>query len=119
MGSRLWRRRRARSSAPESSIFAPVRFLEPGSRDRQLDFSGKNHLAGKAIAHEHVVDGVAAVVALQTEPGGGIRLGIAIDEEDFEAFEREAGGQIDGRSGFAHASLLIDESDDLSHGIPE
>jgi hypothetical protein len=62
---------------------------------------------------------VAAVVALEAETGGSVRLGIAIDKEDLEALEREAGGQIDGSGGFAHSSLLIDESDDLSHGIPE
>jgi hypothetical protein len=35
---------------------------------------------------------VAAVVALKAEAGGRIGLGIAVNEEDFEAFERQAGG---------------------------
>jgi hypothetical protein len=34
---------------------------------------------------------VAAIVTLKTEARGSVGLGIAIDEEDFEAFEREAG----------------------------
>jgi hypothetical protein len=62
---------------------------------------------------------VAAVVALKAEARAGVGLGIAIDEEDFEAFERQAGSKIDGRGGFSHTSLLIHETDDLAHGIPE
>jgi hypothetical protein len=43
----------------------------------------------EAVAHEDVVDGVAAVIALKAETGGGVGLGIAVNEEDFEAFERQ------------------------------
>jgi hypothetical protein len=35
---------------------------------------------------------MTAVVALKAEAGGGVGLGIAVNEEDFEALEREAGG---------------------------
>jgi hypothetical protein len=62
---------------------------------------------------------VAAVVALEAEARGGVGLGIAINEEDLEPLERQAGGKINGSGGFAHSTLLVDEPDDLSHGIPE
>jgi hypothetical protein len=72
-----------------------------------------------ALADEDVIDGTPGVVALETETGGGVGLGIAIDQENLQALEGEACSQIDGRGGFAHTSLLIDESDDLAHGIQE
>ena len=99
-------------------MLAPVRFFEPGRQPERVDLGGQNHLFREAVAHENVVDGMAVVVALKAEAGGGVGLGIAIDEEDFEALERQAGGQIDGGCGFADSSLLVDETEDLAHGIP-
>jgi hypothetical protein len=35
---------------------------------------------------------MTAVIALKAEAGGRVGLGITVNEEDFEALEREAGG---------------------------
>ena len=72
-----------------------------------------------AVAHEHVVDGMAIVVALEAEAGGGVGLGVAVDQEDLEAFESEACGEIDGCGGFADSALLVDNAENLSHGNQE
>ena len=41
------------------------------------------------------------------EAGGGVGLGIAVDQEDLEAFKSQAGGEVDGGGGFAHTALLV------------
>jgi len=59
---------------------------------------------------------VTVVVALKTQAGGGIGLGVAVNQEDLEAFEGEAGGEVDRRGSFAYSALLIDDSENLTHG---
>jgi hypothetical protein len=59
---------------------------------------------------------VAIVVADKTEAGGAIGLWIAIDEEDLKAFEREACGEVNSSGGFANSALLVDNTENLSHG---
>ena len=93
--------------------------LRAGQQPKAVDFSGQNHLFRAAVADQNVIDRMAIVVALETEAGGGIGLRIAVDEQDLEPLERQAGGKIDGSGGFAHSALLIYDPDDLSHGIPE
>ena len=60
---------------------------------------------------------MAVIVALKTEAGGAIGLGIAVDEEDLEAFESEAGGEVDRSRGLADSAFLIDYAENLAHGI--
>jgi hypothetical protein len=62
---------------------------------------------------------MAVIVALESEAGGGIGLRIGIHQESFEALQRQACSQINGCCGLAHTSLLVDETDDLAHGIQE
>ena len=50
-------------------------------------------------------------------PEEAFACGIAVDEEDFEALEREASGKIDGGGGLAHSPLLIDDAENLSHSV--
>ncbi len=82
-----------------------------------VDFRGQNDLLGRGIADENVVDRVPVIVPLQSESGGGVGLGIAVHEEDFEFLERQAGGEIDRRGSFADSALLIDDTENLAHGI--
>ncbi len=70
----------------------------------------------RSVAHQHVIDGMAVVVALKAEAGGAVGLRIAIDQEDFEAFQSEAGGEVDGCCGLANSALLVDNTENLSHG---
>ena len=67
------------------------------------------------IAHEDVVDRVAIVVTLDAHSGGSVGLGVAIDEEDSQAVDGEAGGEVDGGRGFTYSALLIDDPYDLTH----
>jgi hypothetical protein len=62
---------------------------------------------------------VTVVVALKAEAGGGIGLGIAVHQKDFETFESEAGREVDGCRGFADSALLIHYAEYLAHGFPE
>jgi hypothetical protein len=48
--------------------------------------------------------------------GGGMSLGIKVDDTDALAIFGEGGGEIDGRSCFADAALLIDNCDP-SHSL--
>ena len=59
------------------------------------------------------------VIALKTEAGGGIGLGIAVDQEDVEAFQRQTGCEVDGRGGLANSALLIDYAKNLAHGYQD
>ena len=90
--------------------------LRAGQQPEQIDLRGQNHLLREAVAHKHVIDGMAVVVALESEAGGGVGLRIAIHQQDFEAFQRQAGSKIDGGRGFAHSALLVDETENLAHG---
>ena len=51
------------------------------------------------------------------EAGSGIGLGIAIDQKDLEALDCQAGGEIDCGGSFADSALLIDDAENLAHGI--
>lgn len=55
------------------------------------------------------------VVSTDAQAGGGICLGIAIDEEYFQTLERKAGGKIDSSGGLAYSTFLIDHPKNLSH----
>jgi hypothetical protein len=62
---------------------------------------------------------MAIVVALKTETGGGVRLGVAIDKEGLEAFYSEACGEVDGCRGLADSAFLVNNAEYLPHGNPE
>jgi hypothetical protein len=62
---------------------------------------------------------MTVVIALKTETGSGVGLRIAVDEQGFEPFERDAGGEIDGSSSFANPALLIHNAEYFSHGNQE
>ena len=80
------------------------------------DLSGKNDLLGGRVAHKDVVDRVAIVVPGESETRGAIRLRVAVDKKDFEAFESEACGEINCCRGLANPALLVDNAENLSHG---
>ena len=105
MASRAWRRRLSRPSALASSILAPVRFFEPGRKPEILDVCGEYDLFGRGVADQHIIYRVAIVVPGHPHPGGGISLGIAVYQQDFEAFKRQAGGKIDGGGGFSNSTF--------------
>ena len=70
---------------------------------------------GRAIsATRRAVEQVVArdAVRLLAEPGGGVRLGVEIDEQRPLARLREAGREVDGSRRLADAALLVRECDD-------
>ena len=77
-------------------------------------------MLGGGVPHEEVVDveaGIGWVLGAgrgESEATGGIGLGIAVDEEGWEAFEGEGGGEIDGGGGLAYSPFLVDYSDDFA-----
>ena len=60
---------------------------------------------------------MAIVVAGDAQARGGICLRVAVDQEDFEPLQRQAGGKIDRGGSFAHTTLLVYNAENLSHGI--
>jgi hypothetical protein len=62
---------------------------------------------------------MSVVIALKTESRSSVGLGIAVDEQGIEPFDRKAGGEIDGCRGFANPALLIHNAEYLSHGNQE
>jgi len=93
--------------------------LGAGKMPEQIDLRGEDDLDGRDVAHEDVIDGVAVIVPLEAHAGRGVGLRVAVDKQDFETFERDAGGQVDSRGGFANSALLIDNAQNSSHGIQE
>ena len=92
-----------------------------GSRQKPepVDLRGQDNLLRRALTRQEVVDRTAIVVAQETDSRGGVGLGIGIDQEDIEAFQSQAGSQVDRRCGLADSALLIDDTEYLAHGIPE
>ena len=113
------RSRRARSSAAASSRLAPVRFLEPGKSQSISISVGQDDLLRRAVAHQHVIDGVPIVVTLKAKAGRSIGLRITIHEKDLEPLERQARSQINRGRCFSDSALLVDDAENLAHGIQD
>ena len=77
--------------------------FDGGGADGGLDGGG---------AGEEVVDAGAGFIACEAEAGGGVGLGIAIDEQGGDTVQSECGGEVDGGGGFADATFLVDDGED-------
>src|SRR6185312_10675239 len=86
-----------------------------GDKGESFDFGGQDCLRKSAVACEDLVDGLALVVAGEAVSSGGVGLGVAIDVEGLETFERESRGEIDSGGGFAHAAFLIHNRQNICH----
>jgi len=71
------------------------------------------------VENEAVVESAAGRVLGKTDGGGGVGLGVAIDEEGGLIGSGEASGKIDGGRGFADSAFLIGHSNNASHVTPE
>lgn len=67
---------------------------------------------------DDVIEGVAGGISGKAEAGRGIGLGIAIEQEGFQAFGGEGSGQIDCGGCFANPAFLVGDSDDSAQGQP-
>jgi hypothetical protein len=61
---------------------------------------------------EDIEEGGFDGVFFDPETGGGVALGVGVDEEDALIFEGKGSGEVDGGGGFADASFLIDDAED-------
>jgi hypothetical protein len=93
--------------------------LRAREQPQPIHLRRKNHLLRKAVSGKHVVNRMAIVIALKTQARRSIGLRIAVNQKRLQPLQRQACSQIDGRGGLAYAALLVDDSDDLSHGLPE
>lgn len=80
--------------------------------DIEIGDSGfHRRIANQCIAHQHVIGGKLAILAIDTKAGTGIALRIEIDDQDFFADCGKRGRQIDGRRRLADAALLVGNGD--------
>ena len=76
-----------------------------GGHDVEVrDGSSVDELAERRAVEE--IEGRVAV-GTQSEPRGGVRLGVEVDDQTPLAGLGQAGGEVDGRRGLADAALLI------------
>jgi hypothetical protein len=66
--------------------------LGRGNHLELLDGGGLKELRGFEVSHEKGVGALAIGILLEAEAGGGVGLGVAIDEEGVDAAGGEAGG---------------------------
>src|SRR5690606_23508237 len=72
-------------------------------------------LADRALADQHVVDGVLEGLLVHTAAHGGVALGIEVDQQDAALGGDQRGGQVDAGGGLADPALLIGDREYLGH----
>jgi len=90
--------------------------LGRGNHLELLDGRGLKEIWGLEVSHEKGVGALAVGVLLEAESGGGVGLGVAIDEEGTDAAGGEAGGEVDAGSGFPYSTFLVGDGNDPRHG---
>ena len=86
-----------------------------GDEPQVLPAGGDDFFRERAVAGEGAVNG-QSLRRRKAEGAGGVGLRIKVDEEDARAAGGEAGREIDGGRGFAHAAFLIGDRDDFHRG---
>ena len=82
---------------------------------RCVELGGLEELGGIGVAHEELIGSGALGVFDQAEAGGGVGLGVAIDEEGWDAAGGEAGGEVDAGGGLSDSALLVGDGNDPRH----
>jgi hypothetical protein len=82
-----------------------------GNDAEAFDFGGNDDTREVVGAEEGVVDSEVAGCFGDTEAGGGVALGIGVDEEDAEVIGGKGGREVNRRCGFADAAFLIGDGD--------
>ena len=82
------------------------------------ELSRYNRLGCGHIIDHHIVDGILDFLFIHPEARGGIGLGVKVTEQDLQTQVMEGCRQIYGGGGLAHAALLIDDRNYLSHFYP-
>ena len=82
-----------------------------------LELGGLEELGGVGVAHEELIGSGALGVFDQAEAGGGVGLGVAIDEEGWDAAGGEAGGEVDAGGGLSDSAFLVGDGNDPRHRL--
>ena len=82
------------------------------------DLGGGVASAAEWLADEDVVDGEAVIVAAEAQAAGGVGLGVAVDEEGWDAFRARAAARLMAVVVFADAAFLVDDGDDFGWEWP-
>jgi hypothetical protein len=81
------------------------------------DGRGHPSFGDRPAQHHDVVGAGGDVAAGHAQAGGGVGLGVAVDDEDAPSDLREVGCDVDHRGGLAHPALLVgDGEDQRRHG---
>src|SRR5208283_1044650 len=83
-----------------------------GDDAEAVEGGGFDFVQQRAFAEEGAV-GAGAFDFFQAQAAGGVGLGVQIHQENAPAQGGQAGGQIDGGGGLAHAAFLIGHGDDF------
>ena len=78
-----------------------------GDEGEAFEFGGDDGVGRRGVAQEDVVDAGPLAVFGDAEAGGGIALGVGIDDEDTEVIGGQGGGQVDGGRGFTDPAFLV------------
>jgi hypothetical protein len=88
-----------------------------GQKPETVELGRQDGLIRWGIADQDLIYRVSIVVSLKAEAGGCVGLWVAVNQQDLEALDCQAGREIDGGGGFANAALLIDHAQNLAHGL--
>src|SRR5246127_5989598 len=79
----------------------------------QPRYRGRHHgIAERRFADQHVIGRAAAAPAIDAKAGGGVTLGIQIDDQHALADGCQRGAEIDRGGGLADAALLVRQRQD-------
>ena len=76
------------------------------------DRCGADCFCRRAFLRQQGIGAVGAVVAAESEAGGGVALRVEIDEQDGLAGGAEGGGEVDAGCGFADSAFLVGNGQD-------
>jgi hypothetical protein len=68
--------------------------------------------SSRNVVNQDIVDAVDVRVVLDAQRGGGIPLGVDIDDQDVKAGCRQGRRDVDGGGGLSHPALLVGDGED-------
>lgn len=76
-------------------------------------------LIERLVEDERVVEGAAGGILGEADGGGGVGLGVAVNEESLLFCDGEASREVDGGGGFAYTTFLVGYGDDSAQTSPQ
>ena len=72
-------------------------------------------VAGLHLIDDAFVDAGLDDLGVESHPGGGVGLGVGIDEQGLVLEDGQAGCQVDGGGGFSYPSFLVCNGNNFTH----